>query len=41
LRDYKKGVRTGYGNAIMPETVSGLGDEELADAAYFLARFQR
>jgi cytochrome c553 len=41
LRDYKKGVRTGYGNAIMPETVSGLRDAELADAAYFLARFRR
>jgi cytochrome c553 len=40
LRDYKKGVRTGYGNAIMPETVSGLSDAELADAAYFLARFR-
>jgi hypothetical protein len=25
----------------MPETVSGLRDAELADAAYFLARFRR
>lgn len=37
LRDYKKGVRTGYGMAVMPETVSGLGEAELQDVAHFLA----
>jgi len=37
LRDYKKGARTGYGNAVMPETVSGLSEAELADAAHFLS----
>ena len=37
LRDYKKGVRTGYGMAVMPETVSGLNDAELQDVAHFLA----
>ena len=37
LRDYKKGVRTGYGMAVMPETVSGLTDVELQDVAHFLA----
>ncbi|HEX6528684.1 MAG TPA: c-type cytochrome [Burkholderiales bacterium] len=37
LRDYKKGVRTGYGMAVMPETVSGLTDAELQDLAHFLA----
>ena len=37
LRDYKKGVRTGYGMAVMPETVSGLSDAELEDVAHFLA----
>jgi len=38
LRDYKSGARVGYGNAVMPETVSGLGDAELSDLAYFLTR---
>jgi cytochrome c553 len=37
LRDYKKGARTGYGTAVMPETLSGLGDQELADVAHFLS----
>ena len=37
LRDYKKGVRTGYGMAVMPETVSGLKDDDLLDIAHFLA----
>jgi cytochrome c553 len=37
LRDYKSGKRVGYGNAVMPETVSGLDDKELAAAAHFLA----
>ena len=37
LRDYKKGARTGYGNAVMPETVSGLSEAQLADLAHFLS----
>jgi cytochrome c553 len=37
LRDYKKGARVGYGNAVMPETVSGLQDAQLRDLAHFLA----
>ena len=37
LRDYKGGKRVGYGYAVMPETVSGLSDKELADTAHFLA----
>jgi cytochrome c553 len=41
LRDYKKGVRTGYGNAVMPETVSGLSDSDLADVAHYLRHFRR
>ncbi len=38
LRDYRSGARIGYGNAVMPETVAGLSDTELADLAYFLSR---
>jgi cytochrome c553 len=41
LRDYKSGRRVGYGNAVMPETVSGLDDKDLADLAHFLAHFPR
>lgn len=37
LRDYKKGVRTGYGMAVMPETVSGLSEADLEDVAHYLA----
>ncbi len=37
LRDYRSGLRIGYGNALMPETVAGLSDADLADLAYFLA----
>jgi cytochrome c553 len=40
LRDYKGNKRVGYGNAVMPETVSGLNDAELGDIAYYLARFK-
>ena len=36
LRDYKKGARVGYGNAVMPELVSQLGDAELQDLAHFM-----
>jgi len=39
LRDYKSGKRIGYGNAAMPETLSGLGDAELVDVAHALAYF--
>lgn len=41
LRDYRSGTRVGYGNAVMPETVSGLGDRELSDLAYYLAWLRR
>lgn len=37
LRDYKSGRRVGYGNSVMPETVSGLDDKDLSDLAHFLA----
>jgi cytochrome c553 len=40
LRDYRSGARVGYGNALMPETVAGLDDPQLADIAYFLARLR-
>ena len=40
LRDYKSGARVGYGNAVMPETVSGLSDADLADVAHFLAHLR-
>lgn len=40
LRDYRSGTRVGYGNALMPETVAGLDDAQLADIAYFLARLR-
>ena len=41
LRDYRSGARIGYGNAVMPETVAGLDDAQLADLAYYLARIGR
>lgn len=41
LRDYKGNKRVGYGNAVMPETVSGLSDAELGDVAHFLSNFGR
>lgn len=41
LREYRSGARIGYGNAVMPETVSGLGDTELSDLAYFLAHLRQ
>jgi cytochrome c553 len=40
LRDYKKGARVGWGNAVMPELVSGLTDAELNDLAHYLARLR-
>jgi cytochrome c553 len=39
LKDYRDGRRIGYGNAAMPETVAGLPDNALGDAAHFLAHF--
>lgn len=41
LRDYKKGARAGFGNAVMPETLAGLKAGELADLAHFLAHLER
>ena len=40
LRDYKKGERSGYGSAAMPEAVRGLGDADIAPLAYYLAQFR-
>ena len=39
LQDYKAGVRVGT-QAAMAEAVRGLGDGELSDLAYYLARFR-
>ena len=41
LAEYRSGARVGYGNAVMPETVSGLSDAELSDLAHFIAYFRR
>lgn len=41
LRDYRSGARIGYGNAVMPETLSGLGDAQLADLAHYLSRLKQ
>jgi cytochrome c553 len=41
LTDYRGGKRVGYGNAAMPETVTGLDDKQLADIAHYLAHFRR
>jgi cytochrome c553 len=41
LREYKKGVRVGYGNAVMPELLSQLRDADLQDLAHFLHHFRR
>lgn len=40
LRDYKAGLRVGYGSASMPEEVAHLSDAELADLAHFLAHLR-
>ena len=40
LRDYKKGERSGYGSASMPEAVAALADADLAALAYYLANFR-
>jgi cytochrome c553 len=41
LRDYKRGVRIGYGSATMPEAVSALRDEDLVALAHYLAYLPR
>jgi cytochrome c553 len=41
LRDYKQGVRVGYGSASMPEAVAALRDEDLAALAHYLAHLPR
>ena len=41
LKEYKAGTRIGYGNAVMPETVSGLSAEDLSVVAHFLAHFRK
>ena len=41
LREFRSGARVGYGNAVMPETLAGLGDAELADVAHFLAHLRK
>jgi cytochrome c553 len=40
LRDYKKGERSGYGSAAMPEAVGALADADLAALAYYLANLR-
>jgi len=40
LKDYKSGKRIGYGNAVMPETLGGLTEAELADVAHALAHLR-
>jgi cytochrome c553 len=41
LRDYKQGVRIGYGSATMPEVVATLSDADLAALAHYLAQLPR
>lgn len=36
LRDFKRGTRSGYGQALMPEILAPLSDAELEDLAYFI-----
>ena len=40
LRDYKKGERSGYGSAAMPEAVGPLADADFAPLAYYLANLR-
>jgi cytochrome c553 len=39
LRDFKRGTRSGYGQALMPELLAPLSDADLKDLAYFIHRF--
>lgn len=41
LLDYKKGVRVGYGNAIMPEVAAALSEADIADLAHYLSHFRQ
>jgi cytochrome c553 len=41
LRDYKQGIRVGYGSATMPEAVAALRDEDLVALAHYLAYLPR
>lgn len=41
LRDFKRGARSGYGQALMPELLAPLGDTDLQDLAYFIHRFPK
>lgn len=41
LRDYKQGVRVGYGSATMPEVVATLRDEDFVALAHYLAHLPR
>jgi len=41
LRDYKQGVRVGYGSATMPEAVATLSDADLVALAHYLAQLPR
>jgi cytochrome c553 len=41
LRDYKQGVRVGYGSATMPEAVAALRDDDLVALAHYLAYLPR
>jgi cytochrome c553 len=36
MRDFKRGTRSGYGQALMPEILAPLSDAELEDLAYFI-----
>jgi len=37
MRDYKGGLRIGYGSATMPEELAGFTDANLADIAHYLS----
>ena len=41
LADFKKGVRIGYGNAIMPEVAAALSEPDIADLAHYLSHLQQ
>jgi len=38
MRDYKGGLRIGYGSATMPEELAGFSDADLADLAHFFSQ---
>lgn len=41
LGDFKKGVRVGYGNAIMPEVAAALDEADIKDLAHYLSHFRQ